>query len=301
MKILITGATGLVGSAITQLALKNGHEINFVTTSKNKIKNTAHVRGFYWNPETGSIDKECIVGVDKIIHLAGASISKRWTKAYKQEIVESRTLSSHLLFNLLKTNPNQVNQIIAASAIGIYPKSETTLYDENNTKVDEGFLGQVVEKWEESVESFKLLPIKVCKIRIGLVLSNQGGALVEMVKPAKIGFGAAFGNGKQMQSWIHLQDLASLFMTATEKNWVGVYNGVAPNPVNNTVLAKSISKVLKKPFFLPNIPEFVMEIALGEMHELLFNSQYVSAEKVLKTGFTFEYPVLEPALNNLLV
>jgi uncharacterized protein len=301
MKILITGATGLIGKVITNLAIEHGHEVHYVTTSKSKIKITENLKGFYWNPAAGTIDENCIVGVEKVIHLAGASISNKWTKDYKQEIIESRTLSTNLLFNLIKTKPNKVNQIVSASAIGIYPNSETIEYHENETKVDPGFLGHVVEKWEASVDAFKLLPVSICKIRIGLVLSAQGGALVEMVKPAKLGFGAAFGTGKQMQSWIHVNDLAHLFMTATEKNWSGVYNGVAPKPVTNAVLAKAISAVLEKPFFLPNIPRFVMKIALGEMHELLYNSQLVSAEKVLSTGFQFQFETLKPALEDLLV
>jgi len=140
----------------------------------------------------------------------------------------------------------------------------------------------------------------VCKIRIGLVLSNKGGALVEIEKPAKLGLGAAFGSGNQMQSWIHVEDLAQLFLMAAEKNWSGVFNGVAPNPVSNQVLSKSVSEAVNKPFFLPNIPSFVMKLALGEMHQILFSSQHVSAMKVQSKGFEFKYPKLDEALKNLL-
>lgn len=300
MKILITGGTGLVGQEITKLALEKGLIIHYLTTSRQKIKSTSFEKGFYWNPATSEIDPNCLDGVDKIIHLAGATVAKKWTNSYKQEIIESRTLSTNLLFSLLKNNNNSVNQIVSASAIGIYPSSEIEIYDENSTAVDDGFLGQVVQKWEETVDHFKKIPISICKIRIGLVLSEKGGALVEIAKPTKLGLGAAFGSGKQMQSWIHIEDLANLFLMAAEKNWTGIYNGVSPNPVTNQVLSKSVAKSLNKPFFLPNIPTFVMKLALGEMHQILFSSQHVSSNKAIKKGFEFKYPNLEEALDNLL-
>lgn len=300
MKILITGATGLVGQEITKLAIQHGHTIHYLTTSKQKIKNTASEKGFYWNPESSEIDHNCLEGVEKIIHLAGATVAKKWTSAYKQEIIESRTISANVLLKLLKSHENQVNQIVSASAIGIYPSSESAVYDENSTQVDAGFLGQVVKKWEESVDHFRMLPISICKIRIGLVLSGKGGALMEMVKPTKFGLGAAFGSGNQMQSWIHIEDVAHIFLTAVEKNWTGVYNAVAPNAVTNQVLSKEIATVLKKPFFMPNVPRFVMQMALGEMHEILFSSQHVNAAKVQSKGYEFKFPTLEMSLENLL-
>lgn len=300
MKILITGATGLVGQEITKLAIQHGHTIHYLTTSKQKIKNTTFEKGFYWNPESSEIDHNCLEGVEKIIHLAGATVAKKWTSAYKQEIIESRTISATVLLKLLKSNENQVNQIVSASAIGIYPSSESVVYDENSTQVDAGFLGQVVKKWEESVDHFRMLPISICKIRIGLVLSGKGGALMEMVKPTKLGLGAAFGSGNQMQSWIHIEDVANIFLTAVENNWSGVFNAVAPNAVTNQVLSKEIATVLKKPFFMPNVPRFVMQMALGEMHEILFSSQHVSAAKVQSKGYEFKFPTLKMSLKNLL-
>lgn len=300
MKILITGGTGMVGQEITKLALAKGYTVHYLTTSKRKIKTTEIEKGFYWNPNTGEIDKNCLEGVEKIIHLAGASVAKKWTDSYKQEILESRILSTNLLLKIVKNNQNIVNQIISASAIGIYPSSENLIYDEKSTDFDSGFLGQVVQKWEEAVNSFKTIPISICKIRIGLVLSKKGGALVEILKPTKLGLGAAFGSGNQMQSWIHVEDLARMFLTAAEKNWSGVFNGVAPNPVTNQILSKSVAKALNKPFFLPNIPSFVMKLAFGEMHEILYSSQYVSALKVQSKGFEFRFPKLKEALNNLL-
>jgi NAD dependent epimerase/dehydratase family enzyme len=141
MKILITGATGLIGSALVPLLLRHGISVNYLTTSKEKIKNSEHYSGFYWNPQQCQIDEGALIGVDAIIHLAGATIAKRWTAAYKQEIIESRIFSANLLFNVLKKNPHQVTQIVSASAIGIYPDSLTNVYSENDPQKDPGFLG----------------------------------------------------------------------------------------------------------------------------------------------------------------
>ena len=270
MKVLITGATGLIGTELVSLLLQNGISVNYLTTSKKKIVNELNYNGFYWSPEQGLIDENCLMGVDSIINLAGANIAKRWTNSYKQEIIESRLLSSALLFKALKNNPNQVKQIVTASGTSIYPNSDTIIYDENSTQVNDSFLGNVVVKWEESTDKFSSLGLKVCKLRTGIVLSNKGGALVEMLKTIKLGLGSAFGSGKQIQSWIHIHDIAALYLFAIKNDLEGVYNAVSPNPVTNQELTFTIAKVLKKPLFMPNIPKFVMKLMLGEMHELLF-------------------------------
>ncbi len=300
MKILITGATGMVGKELVSLLLQNGITVHYLTTSKDKIINKPNYYGFYWSPQEGYIDENCLMGVESIIHLAGATVSKRWTNNYKQEIIESRIISSSLLYNCLKNHPNQVKQLVSASAIGIYPNSLTLVYTEENTTSDDSFLGNVVVKWEESVDVFKVLNIKVCKLRIGLVLSNKGGALLEMLKPIQMGLGSAFGSGKQVQSWIHVEDLANMFFYAVQNQWYGTYNAVAPNPVTNSELIKTIAKTVNKPLFMPNIPKFVMSLVLGEMHQLLFSSQHVSSRKAEKNGFQFRYRDLAKTLDNLL-
>ncbi len=300
MKVLITGATGLVGTELVSLLLKKGISVHYLTTSKNIISDQLNYKGFYWNPNQGIIDINCLINVDAIIHLAGASISKRWTNSYKQEIIESRILSSNTLFKALKENPNQVKQIVSASGTAIYPNSSTQLYSENSKAIDTSFLGNVVTKWEESVDKFQILNIKVCKIRTGIVLSEKGGALLEMLKPIKLGIGSAFGSGKQMQSWIHLNDLAKMYYFAIEHSWEGVYNAVSPNPISNTDLTKAIAKILHKPLFMPNIPQFMMKLILGEMHILLFSDLKLSSQKALDAGFVFEYPILEKTLSNIL-
>lgn len=300
MKVLITGATGLVGSELVSLLLKKGIHINYLTTSEDKLQNEKQYNGFLWNPDKGEIDESVLDGVDAIIHLAGATISKRWTEKYKQEILESRILSTNVLYNVLKNKPNEVKQFICASAIGIYPDSRTEVYSEDDTRVDALFLGKVTEKWEEAVNQIERLGITVAKVRTGLVLSGKGGALVEMAKPVKFGLGAAFGDGEQYQSWIHLRDLVHIYYFILTEELGGVYNAVAPYPVSQNILMKAIAKVLDKPYFIPNIPKFVMELILGEMHILLLSSQNVSARKIIDEGFQFRYLSLEKALTSAL-
>jgi uncharacterized protein (TIGR01777 family) len=299
MKVLITGATGLIGNELVSLLLQNGVGIHYLSTSRKKIENQSNYKGFYWNPEQGTIDENCLFGVDTIIHLAGATISKRWTKSYKQEIIESRLLSSAVLFKALKNHPNQVKQIVSASGTAIYPNNDKVIYDENTTEIDNSFLGNVVLKWEESVDKFKFLGLKVCKLRTGIVLSNKGGALIEMAKPIKMGIGSPFGTGKQMQSWIHIQDIAALYFFAISNDLEGVYNAVAPNPVSNEKLTMAIATVLRKPLFMPNIPKFMMKFLLGEMHELLFENRNISSQKIIEKGFVFKYKTIAAALKNI--
>ncbi|WP_298239069.1 TIGR01777 family oxidoreductase [uncultured Algibacter sp.] len=300
MRVLITGATGLVGQEIVKLCREKDIKVNYLTTRVSKIQQKDDYQGFYWNPNKQEIDENCFKGVDAIIHLSGASVSKRWTTSYKKEILSSRIASTELLINSLKGETHSIKQIISASAIGIYSDSLINYYDQSSNKYSEAFLGRVVQSWEKAVDGFLDFNITVSKIRIGLVLSNNGGALQEMVKPIKFGLGASFGTGKQWQSWIHVQDLASMFLYVLEKNISGIYNGVAPNPVTNNELTKTIATVLKRPLFLPNIPKVFMKFILGEMYTLLYDSQRVSSKKIENKGFYFKFHHLKPALEDLL-
>lgn len=300
MTILITGATGLVGQELLSLLLQNGHTVHYLSTSNNKLVTNSNYKGFYWNPKTAEIDTDSLADVEVIVHLAGASVAKKWTKSYKDEIIDSRVLSTKLLFQTLQNTPNQVKQIVSASAIGIYPDSLTNIYHESDLDIDVSFLGNVVKLWENEVNQFEKLQLIVSKIRIGIVLAKNGGALQEMVKPIQYGVGAAFGSGEQYQSWIHIQDLVAIFYHVIENKLPGIYNGVSPYPVTNTELTKSIAKTLNKPFFLPNIPKFVMQLILGEMHQILFSSQHVSCRKLLDENFQFKFASLDKALNDLL-
>lgn len=300
MRVLITGATGLVGREIVKLCHKKDIKVNYLTTSKSKLVQQENYKGFYWNPKTKEIDANCFQDVDAIINLAGATISKRWTDSYKKVILSSRTETTALLISTLKSIKHNVKQVVSASAIGIYPDSLTNYYDEDSPEISSSFLGQVVSVWEQAVDEFEELNIMVSKIRIGLVLSNKGGALMEIVKPIKLCLGSAFGTGEQWQSWIHIQDLAHMFLYVLENKLEGVCNGVAPNPVSNKELTKIAASILKKPLFMPKIPKFFMKLILGEMHVLLFESQRVSSKNMEEKGFSFKSNCLKTALNNLL-
>lgn len=300
MKVLITGATGLVGQELVSLLLQNGFTVHYLSTSKSKLVSQNNYKGFYWNPKTSEIDLNALTDVEVIVHLAGASVAKKWTPSYKQEIIESRVLSTRLLYKTLQKNLHQVKQIVSASAIGIYPNDLNYIYHETDNKVDNSFLGNVVQQWEDEVNQFEKLHINVAKIRIGIVLAKNGGALQEMVKPIKMGVGAAFGSGLQYQSWIHIQDLVAIFQFVIQNQLSGVFNGVAPYPVTNSELTKAIAKTLGKPLFLPNIPQFVMKLILGEMHQILFSSQHVSCRKLLDLKYQFKFASLDKALNDLL-
>lgn len=302
MKVLITGATGLVGSEIMRLCRSRNIYVNYLTTSKHKIENTDHAKGFFWNPSKGKIDENCIEGVTAIINLAGATIAKKWTDSYKKVIIQSRLDALNTLYDLLHKNPgHSISSLISASAIGIYPNSLTNYYTEDDTAFDDSFLSKVVKKWEAGADRGIDVGLNVTKVRIGLVLSQEGGALPQIMKPIKFYVGAPLGSGDQWQSWIHITDLAELFLFALKEELEGVYNGVAPNPVTNTKLTKEVATTLKKPLFLPNAPEWLLRTVLGEMANILFDSQRVSSKKIESEGFLFVHSNISGALQDLLV
>ncbi|MEM6686881.1 MAG: TIGR01777 family oxidoreductase [Bacteroidota bacterium] len=301
MKILICGATGLIGSALTELCLQEGHQVHYLTTRKKKIAQSENHNGFYWNPSEGEIDEACFEGVEAIINLSGANIAKRWTESYKQEVMSSRVDTANVLFKALRNSKDHtITHYISASGISVYPSSLTENYTEAEEKIADDFLGKVVKQWELHANQFKSLEIPVTILRTGLVLSEKGGVLAEIAKPVKLGAGAAMGSGKQWQSWIHIDDIARMYLFLLTEKITGVFNGVGPNPTTNKLLTKEIASVLNKPFFLPNIPKFMMKLILGEMSTLLFSSQQVSSQKIEDAGFTFTFPALTPTLEDLL-
>ncbi|MDH7444472.1 TIGR01777 family oxidoreductase [Aquimarina sp. 2201CG14-23] len=299
MKVLITGATGLIGQEIVRVCHLSKIDVHYLSTSKSKLVSEKNYKGFYWNPSSGEIDIECFKDVEVIIHLVGATVAKRWTKAYKQEILASRIQTTSLLLDTLKHTKHTVRHIVSASAIGIYPDSFQNYYMEDSLEKDTGFLGEVVQKWEKAVQEFETLDIEVSLLRIGLVLSDKGGAFPKIASPIKQGMGAVFGDGKQWQSWIHLHDLARLFMFIVEEELTGIFNAVAPNPVSNEKLTTVIANEMEKKIVLPNVPKFMMKLLLGEMHSLLFSSQRVCSNKILQTGFEFTYDNIAQAVGDL--
>ncbi|WP_404828069.1 TIGR01777 family oxidoreductase [Flagellimonas crocea] len=300
MKVLITGATGLVGQAIVEVLHQKGIPVNYLTTSKDKISSSEDFQGFYWNPARGEIDLNCFKDVQAIINLAGTTIAKRWTLSHRRKVLSSRIDSLLTLRKGLEASSNkEVECLVSASAIGIYPDSTSNYYDETSPKVDDGFLGEVVTKWEAEADTFKKLGLDVAKIRIGLVLSENGGALPKMALPIKNFVGAPIGSGEQWQSWIHIEDLAQMFAFVVENNLSGVYNGVAPNPVTNAKMTKELAKVLDRPLWLPNVPAAFLKLVLGKMATLLLGSQRVSSKKIEEEGFSFQYGNICQALKSI--
>ena len=255
--------------------------------------------GFYWNPGEGKIDENCMLNVDIIIHLAGATIAKRWTNDYKQELIDSRILSSNLLFSTLKKYPNQVKHILSASGTAIYPDSYSKIYTENSTEVENSFLSHLVVKWEDSIRQFELLNIKTSVLRTGIVFSSKGGALQEMIRPIKYYVGTAFGSGRQLQSWIHLSDLVRLYFFVLENQLYGVVNAVTSHPISNTDLTRLIAKISKRPLWLPNIPQWFMKLILGEMSSLLFTNKNIKPQRALQSGFVFNFDSPDKALHEI--
>lgn len=260
------------------------------------------IPSFVWDVEKGTLDTTAFTGIDTIIHLAGAGIAdKPWTKKRKEEILRSRTRSTQLLVGELRKKNSSVSSFISASAVGYYGfQVEDGTFIEDNAPGND-FLAMVTRNWEEEVDKLKDLNLRVAKIRIGVVLSEKGGALKPMLLPIKYFVGSPLGSGKQYMSWIHIDDLCRLFIHLVEnEHLAGVYNGVGPHPVTNAAFTQAIASVLKKPLLLPAVPTFVLNLLLGEMATLITQGCKVSSEKIERTGFVFQYPELSAALENLL-
>lgn len=300
MKVLIAGATGLVGQEIVVLCLENQIAVNYLSTSKRKIVSRPKYQGFFWDPSENKIDLDCFDGVTAIINLAGSSISNRWTARNKRKILLSRTQSLQTLYQgLEKVGAGNITSFATASAIGIYPDSLDHYYEEAYEGVDQSFLGEMAQLWEKEADIFQKFGFPVCKLRTGLVLSHKGGALPKLAKPIKYYLGSAFGSGAQWQSWIHVQDLAKIYLFAIENKLQGAYNAVAPNPVTNSKLTKRISETLEKPLWLPNIPRIAARFLLGEMSYVLYSSQRVSCKKLEEEGYIFDFTNICSALNDI--
>lgn len=297
-KILITGGSGLIGTRLTEILTENGHQVTHLSRGRKNSK----VRTFLWDVPSRKIDSAAFDGVDTIVHLAGANVGdKPWSKARKQEILESRTHSARLLFDTLKNGTHQVRNFISASAIGYYGFDDNERVFHENDEPGKDFLATVVKKWENEVDEISTLGIRVVKVRVGIVLSKDEGALKEMSKPVKFFVGAPLGSGDQKLSWIHIDDVCRVFVMAVEQDTVsGPLNAVGPSPATNREITKAIASTLNRPLILPPIPGTILRWLLGEMSDLALKGSSVSNEKLMNAGFTYKYPTLEGAIRNLL-
>lgn len=294
-KVLITGGTGLIGSRLS--ALLEAENIDYAVVTRG---NTGGRKSFYkWAPEKGTIDPRAIEGITHIIHLAGAGIAdKRWTKNRKQELIDSRVRSARLLFDVLKKNHQSLQAFISAGGIGFYGDKGSELIAEQSDPAN-GFLSQITVAWEEAAMEFEKIASRVVINRTGLVLSEKGGILKNLKFPLKLGVAPVFGNGRQYYSWIHIDDLCNWLLYTLEQPIEGIYNVVSPQPVTNIDFIRYLRSRAAKRSIIFKIPSIFLKLGLGELSSALLISQRVSSDKMQQSGFHFQYPDLDIALQDL--
>lgn len=302
--VLITGGTGMIGGALTTALLDKGYEVIIITR---KLPGTGSDRLSYaeWNINRKIIDENAIRKADHIIHLAGAGVAeKRWTKKRKEEIVRSRAESGRLIAESLQKISNNVKTLVSSSGIGWYGpdvKLNPTPFKEDDPVFND-FLGTTCKQWEASLEPVLSMGMRLVKLRTGIVLSKKGGALKEFLKPLRFGLATILGNGKQIISWIHIDDLVSMYISAIEnKAMSGTYNAVSPKPVSNKEFVLQLARTKRGKWFIPlRVPKFLLRLVLGEMSIEVLKSASVSADKISRTGFAFRFPELDSALKDAL-
>lgn len=302
-KVVISGGSGMVGSKLTALLLEKGYEV--IVLSRNpKPATHSNMRFEKWNPAKNEIKEETLASADHVVNLAGANVAgQRWNDSYKNQILKSRIQATTCLTeSFQKVENHQIKSFISASAVGIYGSKNGSELLEEDSKIGDDFLAKVCKEWEEAaVKAQEVSKIRTSILRIGIVLHPKDGAMEQMIRPIKFGVGAPLGNGKQIVPWIHIEDLARLFVAAIEKESMqGVYNAVAPMPVSNQTLTQIMAKKLKKPLLLPNVPGFALQMLLGEFAQSVLANLPVSARKVEQSGFEFNYPDAESAVAHLL-
>ena len=291
MKILISGATGLVGSELGKKLAGQGHEIVVLTRNPEKAQKTCPFphQALSWSDLDSSEETK---DLDAIIHLAGAGIfDKRWTASFKEQIRSSRVDTTESLVTLANRTPS-IKAFVSTSAVGIYGEADDKPVLEDNPQ-SYSFLGKVCQEWEEPVQKIK--SARAVILRVGIVLSDKGGALEKMVPPIQAGFGGPLASGKQWMSWIDVDDLVDMYDFALNQNISGVFNAVAPNPVQNKTLTQVIAKHLGKSAFLP-APYPALRLVLGEVAPHLIESQTISSHKIEKAGFQFKYPEVKASV-----
>lgn len=297
MRVLISGAGGLIGTALTTVFEKEG----FTVIRLVRTKRGDDLTSVLWYPETGVIDSPSLEKLDVVVHLAGENIaSRRWNNRQKARIKDSRVKGTRLLSHALAQLEKPPQTYICASATGYYGDRGDEILDETSSP-GQGFLAEVCRLWEDACQPAVERGIRVVKLRTGVVLSRYGGALGKMLIPIKLGVGGRLGSGRQYISWIRLEDLtAAVLHIVTHANISGPVNLVSPQPVTNIELTQKAARLLNRPAFFP-VPAFVLRLVAGEMADpLLLASARVHPARLLETGFKFQYPTLDEALPELL-
>jgi uncharacterized protein len=298
--ILITGGTGLIGQRLAQKLREKGYQISLLSRY---LPKKSEYPVFLWNPENGTIDPEAFTGISTIIHLAGAGIGdSRWSASRKEVIISSRTNTARLLHDQVKRRGIPLKTFLSSSATGYYGTVTTDriFSEEDPPAVD--FTGTTCRLWEEAADQFAETGARVIKIRTGIVLSREGGALPKMALPVKFGISPVFGNGKQWLPWIHIDDLCNLYVKSLEDETIsGAFNGAAPESVTSREFMRKTAAALGKPFIPLTIPAFFLKIAFGEMASLLLEGSRISSEKIVNAGFIFRFPDLKTAFHDIYI
>lgn len=297
--VLITGGSGSIGRKLIPVLQRKGHQVSIIGRSQYKIEG---VSSFVWDLDKGAIDENVLRDVTHIIHLAGAGIAdKPWSPSRKKEILDSRVKPLELLAETLIKRNQRIQAIISSSAVGYYGAvTSDEVFDEEAKPADD-FLGVICVNWERAVRQFAEVSDREVRVRTGVVLMTEGGALPKLVTPAKYGLGSAIGSGNQWMPWIHIDDMVSVYVKAVEDSaFLGAYNAVAPEHANQITFVKNIGKAISRPVFLPSVPGFILKTVLGEMSKVVTEGSRVSSEKLRNAGFEFKFPELQPALNDLL-
>ncbi|WP_175615016.1 TIGR01777 family oxidoreductase [Piscibacillus halophilus] len=299
MRILIAGGTGFIGNRLTDYFQKQGHEIFILTRNPHKLEYKERVSYIEWlnphsQPET-ELDE-----IDVCINLAGTSLnSGRWTKQKKQQILESRMISTREFIRIMNALPNQPDVFINASAIGYYGTSKDTVFTEDTIVSGHDFLAEVCSVWEQEAQEAESIGVRTVITRFGIILDQKEGALPKIALPYKLMFGGPLGNGEQWMSWIHIDDvIGSIEHIIHYPNIEGPVNITAPTPQRNKEFGKTLSNVLRKPHWLP-APSFALRTILGDMSILVLKGQYVYPQKLETSGYQFYYPTLQEALEKI--
>ena len=305
--VLISGGTGLIGSALARHLIERDYDVIILSRKKNLTSGHPKISYSYWNVSEEIIDAEVVKKADHIIHLAGAGVmDKKWTEDYKKKILESRAKSAELIVNSLKENEHCVKTFVSASAIGWYGEDPKMLERKEgfieSDLPSKDFLGETCLLWEASVEPVSKLGIRLIKLRTGIALSNKGGAFKEYKTPLNFGLATILGSGKQIISWIHVDDLCRIYCTAIEDVYLrGSYNAVAPEPVPQKKLILTLGQRMRNKFFIPiYVPSFILKLIFGKRSIELLKSTTVSNKKIKATGFTFLFPSIESAIDDLI-
>ena len=300
MKIAITGATGLVGSQLVAQLQQKKHQILVLTRNIGKAQKVfpastfPNVETVQYAPQESGDWQQRISGYDAVINLAGEPIAERWSPQQKQTIMESRQIGTRKLVEAIAMAEQKPQVLVSGSAVGYYGTSKTATFDEASNAGND-FLAQVCQNWEQEAQKVTEYGVRLVIFRIGIVLAN-GGALGKMIGPFKMFAGGPIGSGKQWFSWIHRDDLVGLIVRAVEReDMSGVYNATAPNPVRMNELCETLGEVMNRPSWLP-VPDFVLEILLGDGAIVVLEGQQVLPKQTQATGYSYQYPELKPAL-----